>query len=164
MNRFKSFFWSYDFGISLAIGIILYVVLPEFLSMKFMLTYYEIIITTISIVFSLMFASCSILMSSSDNDFINFLNEKNDFDNLLWTFRITLIALFLSLIYALVIFVATNYIVEMAKEDEVWVQHKIFFTTLSSITIYGLVATFLSVEDTLKFSKFRSRFLKDRKE
>lgn len=164
MNKFKSFFWSYDFSISLAIGIILYIVLPEFLSMKFMLTYYEIIITTISIIFSLMFASCSILMSSSDNDFINFLNEKNDFDNLLWTFRITLFALFISLIYALVIFVATNYIVEMAKEGEVWVQHKIFFTTLSSITIYGLIATFLSVEDTLKFSKFRSRFLKDKKE
>lgn len=163
MNKYKSFFLSYDFGFSLVTGIILYFVLPEFLLAKFMLIYYEIIITTISIIFSLMFASCSILMSSSDDDFINFLNEKNDFDDLLWTFRITLIALFISLIYALIIFVATNYIVEIAKDGEVWMQHKIFFVTLTSVTTYGLIATYLSVENTLKFSKFRSKFLKGKK-
>lgn len=160
MNKYKSFFISYDFGFSLILGVVLFILLPEFLLMKFMLTYYEIIITTTSIIFSLMFASCSILMSSSHDNFINFLNEEDDFDNLLWTFRITLIGLFLCLIYALILYVGTNYILEAANNKDVWVQHKIFFVTLTSITIYALIATYLSVEDVLRFSKFRSRFLK----
>lgn len=163
MNRLKSFFFSYDFAASLILGVVLYIYIPEYLRMNFMITYYNIIITTISIIFSLMFASCSILMSSSDDEFINFLNEKGDFDNLLWTFRITLVALFVSLLYALIVFVGSSYLVETAVEGQKWEQHKIFFVTLTIITVYGLIATYLSVIDTLHFSQFRSKFLKQKK-
>lgn len=160
MDKIKSFFISYDFGISFVLGIALYIFMPEYIQMTFTADYYGVVITAISIIFSLVFASCSILLSSSDNDFINFLNEENDFDNLLWTFRITLISLFICLLYSLVLFVGTSYYLKHSAENEIWLQHKSLFITLTSITVYSLIATYLSVEDTLIFSKFRSRFLK----
>ena len=164
MSKLKSFFISYDFGFSLIIGITLYIILPEYLLMNFTIDYYGVIITAVSIIFSLVFASCSILLSSSDNDFINFLNEEDDFDNLLWTFRVTLVSLFICLLYSLALYVGTSYMIEHFKIEGEWEQHKILFISLTSLTIYSLIATYLSVEDTLIFSKFRSRFLKKKEE
>lgn len=164
MDKTKSFIISYDFFISLLVGVVLYLFLPEYLSMKFVLEYYGTIISAIAIIFSLVFASCSILMSSSDDDYINFLNEKDDFDNLLWTFRITLISLFISLLYSLILYTGTSYILESASTAGNWAQHKVLFISLTVITAYSLIATYLSVENTLSFSKYRSRFLKMKKE
>lgn len=164
MNKIKSFFVSYDFGISSILGITLYILMPEYLQMSFAVEYYSVIITAVSIIFSLVFASCSILLSSSDNDFINFLNEEDDFDNLLWTFRVTLISLFICLLYSLVLFVSTSYYLDHSSENKIWLQHKSLFISLTALTTYSLIATYLSVEDTLIFSKFRSRFLKQKEE
>ena len=102
-------------------------------------------------------------MSSSDDDFIIFLNEDKIFDDLLWTFKVTLIALFGCLIYSLFLYILTNYYIENSKKGEIWFQHKIIFCSLTFLTTYSLIATYLSVENTLIFSKFRSKYLKIRK-
>lgn len=164
MNNVRSILIGYDFIISLLLTVILYFILPDFLLMKFMVTYYNIVITIVSIIFSLLFTACSILMSSSDDEFIVFLNKDKIFDDLLWTFKITLIALFGCLIYSLFLYVFTNYYIENSKYGEIWYQHKIVFCSLTSITTYSLIATYLSVENTLTYSKYRSKYLKIKKE
>lgn len=163
MNNIRSILIGYDFKISILLSVILYFILPDYLLMKFMVTYYNIVITIVSIIFSLLFTACSILMSSSDDDFIIFLNKDKIFDDLLWTFKITLIALFGCLIYSLFLYILANYYIENSKNEEIWYQHKIVFCSLTLITTYSLIATYLSVENTLIFSKFRSKYLKIRK-
>ncbi|WP_445720141.1 hypothetical protein [Flavobacterium sp.] len=163
MNNVRSILIGYDFKISILLSVILYFILPDYLLMKFMITYYNIVITVVSIIFSLLFTACSILMSSSDDDFIIFLNEDKIFDDLLWTFKVTLIALFGCLIYSLFLYILTNYYIENSKIREIWFQHKIIFCSLTLLTTYSLIATYFSVENTLIFSKFRSKYLKIRK-
>ena len=163
MNNVRSILIGYDFKISILLSVILYFILPDYLLMKFMITYCNIVITVVSIIFSLLFTACSILMSSSDDDFIIFLNEDKIFDDLLWTFKVTLIALFGCLIYSLFLYILTNYYIENSKIGEIWFQHKIIFCSLTLLTIYSLIATYLSVENTLIFSKFRSKYLKIKK-
>lgn len=163
MNNIRSILIGYDFKISVLLSVILYFILPDYLLMKFMITYYNIVITIVSIIFSLLFTACSILMSSSDDDFIIFLNEDKIFDDLLWTFKVTLIALFGCLIYSLFLYILTNYYIENSKIGEIWFQHKIIFCSLTLLTTYSLIATYLSVENTLIFSKFRSKYLKIKK-
>lgn len=140
MNRVKSFFISFDFIISIVIGLVFYFFLPTYLSATFLIEYYKIIISTVAIIFSIMFAACSILMSSSDNDFITFLNEENDFDNLLWTFKITLISLFLCLVYSLLLFVTTTYYLDKLPEEDQLCQHIILFSSLTTIFSYSLIS------------------------
>lgn len=87
MNKFKSIIFGTDFIISTILFMILIFALPEYLSMKFMISYFNVVITVVSIIFSLLFTACAILLSSSDDDFIFFLNEDKIFDELLWTFK-----------------------------------------------------------------------------
>jgi hypothetical protein len=163
MNNVRSILIGYDFKISIFLSVILYIILPDYLLMKFLITYYNIIITIVSIIFSLLFTAFSILMSSSDDDFIFFLNKDKIFDDLLWTFKVTLIALFGCLIFSLFLYVLTNYYIENSKYGEIWYQHKIVFCSLTLITTYSLIATYLSIENTLIFSKFRSKYLEIKK-
>lgn len=165
MSKLKSLVVGYDFILSTILVIVLYFfILPNYLLMTFMISYYNIIITVVSIIFSLLFTACAILMSSSDDDFINFLNKDKVFDDLLWTFKVTLIALFLCLVLSLFLYIGTNFYIETYKNGEIWQQHKIIFCFLTYITTYSLIATYLSVNNTLIFSKFRSRFLSIKKE
>ncbi|RXM42262.1 hypothetical protein BOW57_17080, partial [Flavobacterium sp. YO64] len=79
MRRVKSFIYCWDFGIAFFATLITYYFLPDYINMKFTLSFYNVAMTVLSIIFSLFFTAMAIIMSSSDNDFIEFLEETKTF-------------------------------------------------------------------------------------
>lgn len=163
MRRFKALIKSWDFILALLSVIITYFLLPEYINMKFALSFYNVAMTVLSIIFSLFFTAMAIIMSSSDNDFIEFLEQKGTFSELLWSFKVTLFILFISLVLSIVLYSGTSYWIETSSDD-VWYQNSKLLMTLEFCFLYGMIATWFCIMDTVKFSKYRSIFLKKNKE
>lgn len=159
MRRLMAILKSWDFGIALLSVIVTYLLLPEYVNMKFALSFYNVAMTVLSIIFSLFFTAMAIIMSSSDNDFIEFLEEKNTFTELLWSFKLTLFVLFKSLVLSIILYSGTSYWIE-TNYSEIWLQHSIFILLLQFCFLYGMIATWFCIMDTVKFSKYRALFLK----
>ena len=143
--------------------IITYFILPEYINMKFALSFYNVAMTVLSIIFSLFFTAMAIIMSSSDNDFIEFLEQKNTFTELLWSFKVTLFILFLSLILSIILYSGTSYWIETNSNGE-WRQNSMLLLILEFCFLYGMIATWFCIMDTVKFSKYRAIFLNKNKE
>ncbi|MCP4551601.1 MAG: hypothetical protein GY834_06080 [Bacteroidetes bacterium] len=148
---------SWDFVGAIVITLITALIIPANLNLKFCISFYSIGITVLSIIFSIFFAALAIIMSSSDNDFIEFLEENDDFTVLLDSFKITLVMLFISLIYSIVLHVISEYAIQEKGENST--QNMTLFLVFEFLFAYSLFATGLSVKDTIKFSHFRSKFL-----
>lgn len=161
-NFFSVYIKSYDTVVSLSVAILLYIILPEFVKGSFASSFYNIGITVLSIIFSLFFAALAIIMSSTDNDFILYLEEDKHFTGLMGTFRLVLIMLFLSLIYSIVLYTVTDFY--MKEYDGKLQQHKIFFIIFQLLFTYSLIATASSIKDTIQFTSFRTRFLLKKEE
>jgi len=151
---------SWDFVISIIITLVTTIILPSKLNIEFCISFYNIGITVLSIVFSLFFAALAIIITSSDNEFIEFLEEENDFTALINTFKVTLLMLFISLLYSIVIFVISNYFAKLT--DEPVFQSKIYFLIFEFLFSYSLISTALSIKDTIVFSEIRTKFLKQK--
>ena len=151
---------SWDFVIAIVITLITALIIPSYLTVSFCSSFYNIGITVLSIVFSLFFAALAIIMASSDNDFIEFLEENNDFTALLNSFKITLIMLFVSLIYSIILFVISDF--QNIELIPIPKQHKIFFLIFEFLFSYSLFATGLSVKDTIVFSVYRAKYISKR--
>jgi hypothetical protein len=162
MRRLKSLLASWDIWIAVIITALASVCLPDYIDMKFSLSFYNVSMTVLSIIFSLFFTAMAIIMSSSDNDFIDFLEEKNTFTELLWSFKITLLILFISLLSSIILYTGTSYWIETYNNKN-WVQNKYLLVFLVFSFSYGMFATWYCIMDTIKFSKFRSEFLASQK-
>lgn len=148
---------SWDFVISIILTLVTAIFLPSMLKISFCISFYNTGITVLSIIFSLFFAALAIIMTSSDNDFISFLEEENDFTALLDSFKITLAMLFVSLIYSIILYISSDYFAKNNNSE--FQQHKIFFLLFEFLFTYSLLSTALSVKDTIKFSDLRGQFL-----
>ncbi|PJJ07292.1 hypothetical protein CLU83_0452 [Flavobacterium sp. 1] len=162
-RRIKSLILCWDFGASFLLNLLIFYLLPDYINMKFALSFYNVAMTVLSIIFSLFFTAMAIIMSSSDNDFIEFLEESNTFTELLWSFKITLLSLFISLILSIFLYSITSYWLETFTEG-IWLQNKIFISFLGFLFLYGMLATWFCIMDTLKFSMYRSIYLSKKKE
>ncbi len=100
-------------------------------------------------------------MTSSDNEFIKFLEKTNHYSKLIGTFKFTLFSLFVALLYSIIAFAITNYITLkcLNKNNCETYQSKIWFIIFAVISTYSLIATFLSVKDTFSFAIRRVKFL-----
>jgi hypothetical protein len=163
MRRLKALIISWDFVIAFLSVIITFFLLPEFIIMKFALSFYNVAMTVLSIIFSLFFTAMAIIMSSSDNDFIAFLEEKNSFTELLWSFKVTLFLLFLSLILSIILYTGTSYWID-TNINVVWLQNSKLLLLLEFCFLYGMSSTWFCIMDTVKFSEYRAIFLKKNKE
>lgn len=153
---------SWDFVVAIVLTLVTALILPTSIELNFCKSFYSTGITVLSIIFSIFFAALAIIMASSDNDFIVFLEENGDFTALLESFKITLVMLFISLVYSIVLFVYTDYYISVLQKQIVS-QHKTFFLIFEFLFCYSLLATGLSVKDTIIFSNFRAKYLSKKK-
>ncbi len=147
---------SLDTVLALLVTLITAFFLPDLLMASFCASFYSMGVTVLSIIFSLFFASLAIIMASPDNDFIAFLEEDKHYTALMATFKITLVMLFVSLAYSIVLYVYSDYWV---KIDENSKQYKLWFLVFVFFFTYSMMAAVLSVKDTIMFSVFRTKFI-----
>lgn len=161
MEKVKMVLWSPDTGIATLVTVIVGICLPQILRADFAVSFYGVGISVLSIVFSLFFAALAIIMASPDNEFIDYLEEGGHYTDLMFTFKFTLIILFVSLGYSIILNVYTDFFAKTKGGD--FHTSKIPFVIFVFLFTYSLVSTGLSVKDTLMFSKYRITFLNSKR-
>jgi hypothetical protein len=157
-NIYRTYIKSWDFAISIAVSVILFIILPTYIKGVSATSFYNVGITVLSIIFSLFFASLAIIMSSTDNEFIMYLEENNLFTEIMETFKFVLVLLFISLIYSIVLYSTTDYYIKQHGEL-ISFHHKGLFILFQFLFTYSLIGTALSVGDTISFTTYRTKFL-----
>jgi len=155
-ERLKSVLIAPDFIVSLLVFVLTINLSPDKLSNEFAKDVYSIGITVLSIVFSVYFAALAIIISSSDNDFIDFLDQEGGYVSLIQNFRFSLGILFIALLYSIVIYVFTVIWFYNKHPD----QSKWLFSLFSFVATYGLLSTVAATNDAINFALYRAKFLR----
>ena len=146
---------SWDIWLALLVAIIVSVLLPGRIDSNFAKDTYFVGLSVLSIVFAIFFASLAIIMSSSHDDFVSFLEEKKQYTTIISTFRYTLLLLFAALLLSIIFYVYTSYSVSQGNLH----QSKWWFVCFSFVALYALLAVVMSTGDTINYSKYRARFV-----
>jgi len=153
--KIKNIIFSWDLIISLFISAIVLCFLPKQIPVKLSKDLYGVGISVLSIVFSVFFAALAIIMTAGDNKFVKFLEEEGDYRRIVDTYKITLLILFIALIYSIIIYGFTSLLI--AKE--VQVQNKCYLVIFTFLFGYGLFASVNSTLDSIKYAQYRARFI-----
>jgi hypothetical protein len=152
----KSILISVDIWLALALTVASYYFLyPEWVNNEMAKDLFGVGINVLSIIFSVFFASLAIIMASTDDDFLNFLNEEGDYERIISTFRYTIMLLFFALILSIILFARTTELLSRSvREQSHW-----FLETFSFFFLYALFASLNVTRDAIRYSEFRSRFV-----
>jgi hypothetical protein len=147
--------FGWDLLLALLGAICMAVVFPAWLPTDFAKDLYGVGISVLSILFAVYFAALAIIMASSDDEFVTFLDEQGDYTLLIATFKMALFILFCALLVALCFYTYTSFrIANHFGEQRKW-----WVVGFGFLFLWGLFAAFLSTRDAILYSKYRSRFL-----
>ena len=157
----SDFILCWDFLTSLFVASILYYLLPSTISNAFSRDVYGIGISVLSIVFSVYFAALAIIISSSDDDFVDFLEEQGSYTGIISTFRSSLFILFIALLFSLFIYALTSaWIASGVNPGQTGFQSKKYFVAFVFLFFYGLFCALNATLDSIKYALSRARYLK----
>lgn len=156
----KHVIFAWDFGLAVLGAIFIAAALPACLATGFAKDVYGVGISVLSILFAVYFAALAIIMASSDDEFVTFLDQQGDYTLLIATFRFSLLILFVALLMSLCFYAYTSFRLSGHFEH----QHKWLMVVFGFVFLWGLFASFVSTRDAILYSKYRIRFLALRKD
>jgi hypothetical protein len=154
--KLKSIVVSWDFFFATIVTSACAVLLPHWVKNDFAKDLYGVGISVLSIVFSVFFAALAIVMASSDDEFVKFLEVKGDYTRLISSMRFTLTVLFISLVAALFLYSYSSYRLTEKVEN----QRFLWLTIFAFLFSYSLGASLGATTDSIKYSGYRSKFLR----
>jgi hypothetical protein len=157
--KLKDILLSCDFLCAVIIAVFIAIISPYWLPNEFVKDLYSIGISVLSIIFSVFFAALAIMMSSSDDEFVVFLEEEGDYTKIIASFEVSLGIIFVALMYSIIIYGITSYwfVNKHINQQYYWLSIFCF------LFLYGLFAVANSALDSMIFSKYRTRFINIRK-
>lgn len=151
----KDVLWSWDFILALVLTIATWLMLPHWVRNEFAHDLYGIGISVLSIVFAVFFAALAIIISSSDDDFVRYLEKDGDYTKIVATFQFSLATLFLALIYSLIMYAFTSaWLSQKFQSQPYW-----WLVIFGFLFSYGLFAALNSTFDSIQYAKYRVRYL-----
>jgi len=154
----KNIVMSGDFIFSFFVSVIVYFVLPEKVPNEFSRDIYNVGITSLSIIFSVYFAALAIIISSGDNDFIDFFEQEGDYTKLIKNFRYALWLLLIALLSSISLYTTTSFLIYQKEVNQV----KYLIVGFSFLSLYGLLATFMAANDAIKYALYRVKFIRSK--
>lgn len=154
--KVKDIILSWDFILAIILSGIIYIFLPCNIKLLSAKDIYYIAITVLSIIFSLYFAALAIIISSSNDDFILFLEEDKIYSGVIGTFKYTLIVLFFSLIVSIILYC----IAALGINENYDIQPKIIMDIFIFLFSYSLFTVFNACLDSITYAKKRVEFIK----
>ena len=156
-KHLESIFLSPDLFAAVIISIVIYLVSPTRIRISIIVEILRIAISVLSIVFSVYFAALAIIITSGDNDFIDFLEEDGSYSHIIWTFKITLLLLFFSLVVSIIIF-TTIIPFENLDVNTRWFPKwgAILYSAFSS---WSLFAAALATLDSIRYAEYRAEYI-----
>lgn len=159
MKFLRSIVLSWDFWIAIAAAVLAFVCMPGSVLNGFAKDIYGVGISVLSIVFSVYFAALAIIISSSDDDFVRYLESGGHYSRIVATFEWTLSWLFIALIYSIVVYMLTSLWANLSQME----QPKWMYVVFCLLFTYSLFAAFFATGDALKYAKYRARFVTSNK-
>ncbi len=156
MTYIKKYILAFDTSISLILTLSLIYFAPESVSGKLIKDLLGIGISTLSVIFSIFFAALAFIISASDDEFVSFLEEEGLFTQLINHFKWTVGSLFIALVYSLIFYAVISFQLEQDANYNIIIYPLALFTFL---LFYSLIATILSTNDAIRYSKTRLKFL-----
>ena len=155
IKHFRRFIFSFDLLISIFTAISILVFSPKSVSIVVMKEIYDVSIATFSIIFSIFFSALAILISTGDNEFVNYLEKDGTYSEIIWSYKVTLISLFISLILSIFLYIKTQFLLQSEIEYYAprWIN--LLFASLSA---YSLSSTFQATFDIIKYAKYRTKY------
>lgn len=153
--NWKSILVSLDFIASSIISIIIFFLLKKTVANSFVKDLYSIGISVLSIIFSVYFAALSIIISSSDDNFVKFLDKIGKYRVIIRTFKLSLIILFVALLWSIFMYAFASYLIENSIKE----QSKLWLMSFVFLFFYGLFAALGSTLDAIKYADTRVEFL-----
>lgn len=158
IDRIKMLF-GWDLLIAfLLTGAMCYVVPPAIPNI-FAKDMFSVGISVLSIVFSVFITALAIIMSSSDDEFLTFLEEDGLYTLLLWGFKTTLILLFIALMYSLTVYTMTSH--QLSNPNSV--QSKWWVVAFVLMFSWSLLATLSTTFASIKYAQKRIVYLTKKK-
>lgn len=130
-------------------------ILPAAVPILFAKDILEVGCSILSIIFSVFFAAMAFLISTPDNDFVQFMEEDGSYTSIINTFLVTLASLFIALLITMAGYAYTSYLSSRASEEI----SKYWIVLFTAIFCYSMAATALSTKDAIIFSKYRVKFM-----
>lgn len=156
--KFKDIFSSWDFWLAIVFSLFASCLLPSEILNKTAASLFSIATSVLSIIFSIYFASLAIIIASPADDFVYFMEEDNLFSSLLSFFKFTLGLLFFGLIAAIIGYCSSTYIADLKGDKST--QSEYIVCVYSFFFWYSLFASIISIGETIKYSRYRMKFLK----
>lgn len=160
-NALRSIFLSWDIAVASLVTVGLYLWLPPLISANVLKPIYEVSISVLAVIFSVFFAALAILITAGDNEFVRFLEEEGLYRRIIFTFRVTLILLFVALLISIISFVT---ILPYAEAQTQFLYSKGQVLFFAFISLYALLASVGSTMDAIKYAEFRATFIEITKE
>jgi hypothetical protein len=151
----RNIFISWDFISASLIALVSYFLLQPSIHNDFAKDLYGIGISVLAIVFSVYFAALAIIISSGDNDFLEYLEKKGFYSVIISVFRFSLMTLFIALVYSIFVYTITSFwLSNQVKTQSIW-----YFCIFTFLFPYSLFATTNSSLDAINYSRYRVKFL-----
>lgn len=153
--NWRSLFFALDFWAACAASVLVRVTLPALIKNELAKDFYGVGLSILAILFSVFFAALAIIMASTDDEFVKFMEAAGDYSRLISTMRFTLYSLFIALIVSILLYVYSAYRISSG----VGCQHWWLLDSFSFLFIYALFASLSTTHDAIRYSQNRVRFL-----
>jgi hypothetical protein len=153
--RVKSIFLSWDVLATLAATLATIPLAPRWIPNVLVKDLSAVGIAVLAITFSVFFAALAIIMSSSDDEFVAFLEEDGAYTHIIGAFKFSLILLFVALVFSLFLYAYTSIRVARDVRD----QGRWWSVSFEFLFLYSLFAALAAALDSIRYSEYRSRFI-----
>jgi hypothetical protein len=153
---FIKYIWSFDTIFSLITSMMCIYFLPNFINGDLAKDLLSMGIGVLSIIFSIFFAAIAFIISASDDKFVSFLEEEGLFTDLINSFKWTVGSLFIALFFSIIIYSITSFNITYNEDFKV---NEYILCVFCFLFFYSLIATILSTNDAIKYSKSRIKYI-----
>lgn len=158
MERLRSILWSIDTLVGVLGAIVALILIGGDVSLLLIEKMSWMIITSSSLLFSIYFVSVNFIFSSSEDEFVLFLIRDGFYDELLYGFKWTMGALFVSLLFGAMSYLTAVHLQILGESTVASASTVIMF----GVYVYAVAAAVLAVFDIIKFSQRRANFIRNR--
>lgn len=156
MKFIRKYLFSFDFVIALILSFIVFYKLNKEVSYDLSKDLLSVGINILTLIFSIFFAALAFMISSSDDEFVAFLEEENMFTTLVNSFKWTLWSLFIALAYCIILYISITYEHDLYPNCMV---NRYFILLYCFTFFYALIATLLSTSDAINYAQRRIKFV-----
>ena len=154
----KRIVYSWDLLLAVALTVAFALVTPTQLISSVAKDISATLVSLLAIIFSVFFAALAVIIAAGDNDFVAFVAEDGTYYEIIWSYKYTLVLLFVALMTSVFLFFYAV-LLDAGQIYPFQVPTGWLVVGTSFLAFYALFATMNSALDSIKHAKYRARHI-----